>query len=275
MNDRRKTRRESYRIAQVEQAEAKGSIQVIERMMSLIDALADTAEPMSLKALSRLTGLHPSTAHRILAAMTQSRLVDRCEAGTYGLGIRFLELGNVVKSRFSIRDTALPVMQELHEALGEAVNLGIRDKDEIVYLERTSSGRSLVRVVYLIGARAPLHLTSLGKLFLAADSAANVRAYAERTGLPGKTPHSLTSFEQLEKELETIRRDDLAYDNEEAELGLRCIAAPIRNDEGTVVAGLSISAPTERHNPNWTDQLRQATASISQALGYRQRAARS
>lgn len=275
MNDRRKTRRESYRIAQVEQAEAKGSIQVIERMMSLIDALADTAEPMSLKALSRLTGLHPSTAHRILAAMTQSRLVDRCEAGTYGLGIRFLELGNVVKSRFSIRDTALPVMQELHEALGEAVNLGIRDKDEIVYLERTSSGRSLVRVVYLIGARAPLHLTSLGKLFLAADSAANVRTYAERTGLPGKTPHSLTSFEQLEKELETIRRDDLAYDNEEAELGLRCIAAPIRNDEGTVVAGLSISAPTERHNPNWTDQLRQATASISQALGYRQRAARS
>ncbi|MFT3961675.1 IclR family transcriptional regulator [Propionivibrio sp.] len=244
-------------------------------MMSLIDALADTAEPMSLKALSRLTGLHPSTAHRILAAMTQSRLVDRCEAGTYGLGIRFLELGNVVKSRFSIRDTALPVMQELHEALGEAVNLGIRDKDEIVYLERTSSGRSLVRVVYLIGARAPLHLTSLGKLFLAADSATNVRAYAERTGLPGKTPHSLTSFEQLEKELETIRRDDLAYDNEEAELGLRCIAAPIRNDEGTVVAGLSISAPTERHNPNWTDQLRQATASISQALGYRQRAARS
>jgi DNA-binding IclR family transcriptional regulator len=275
MNDRRKTRRESYRIAQVEQAEAKGSIQVIERMMSLIDALADTAEPMSLKALSRLTGLHPSTAHRILAAMTQSRLVDRCEAGTYGLGIRFLELGNVVKSRFSIRDTALPVMQELHEALGEAVNLGIRDKDEIVYLERTSSGRSLVRVVYLIGARAPLHLTSLGKLFLAADSAANVRAYAERTGLPGKTPHSLTSFEQLEKELETIRRDDLAYDNEEAELGLRCIAAPIRNDEGTVVAGLSISAPTERHNPNWTDQLKQATASISQALGYHQRAARS
>lgn len=275
MNDRRKTRRESYRIAQVEQAEAKGSIQVIERMMSLIDALADTAEPMSLKALSRLTGLHPSTAHRILAAMTQSRLVDRCEAGTYGLGIRFLELGNVVKSRFSIRDTALPVMQELHEALGEAVNLGIRDKDEIVYLERTSSGRSLVRVVYLIGARAPLHLTSLGKLFLAADSAANIRAYAERTGLPGKTPHSLTSFEQLEKELETIRRDDLAYDNEEAELGLRCIAAPIRNDEGTVVAGLSISAPTERHNPNWTDQLRQATASISQALGYRQRATRS
>lgn len=254
----------------MEQPEAKGSIQVIERMMSLIDALADTMEPLSLKALSKVTGLHPSTAHRILAAMTHSRLVDRCDAGTYGLGIRFLELGNVVKSRFNIRDVALPFMQELHEELGEAINLGIRDGDEIIYLERTSSGRSLVRVVYLVGARAPLHLTSLGKLFLAADTPANVRAYAGRTGLPGKTPHSLTRLDQLEKELDAIRREDLAYDNEEAEIGLRCIAAPIRNDEGAVVAGLSISAPTDRHNADWTVRLRNVTSAISHALGYRQ-----
>lgn len=253
----------------MEQPEAKGSIQVIERMMSLIDALAETAEPASLKALSKATGLHPSTAHRILAAMTHSRLVERYDAGSYGLGIRFLELGNIVKTRFNIRDIALPFMQNLHETIGEAINLGIRDGDEIIYLERTSSGRSLVRVVYLVGARAPLHLTSLGKLFLAADTPANVRAYAERTRLPGKTPFSLTTLEQLEKELETIRREDLAYDNEEAEIGLRCVAAPIRNDEGTLVAGLSISAPTDRHDPAWPNRIREVTAAISHALGYR------
>lgn len=253
----------------MEQPEVKGSIQVIERMMSLIDALAETAEPASLKTLSKVTGLHPSTAHRILAAMTHSRLVERYDAGSYGLGIRFLELGNIVKTRFNIRDIALPFMQNLHETIGEAINLGIRDGDEIIYLERTSSGRSLVRVVYLVGARAPLHLTSLGKLFLAADTTANVHAYAERTGLPGKTPHSLTTLEQLEKELETIRREDLAYDNEEAEIGLRCVAAPIRNDEGTLVAGLSISAPTDRHDPAWANRIREVTAAISHALGYR------
>lgn len=253
----------------MEQPESKGSIQVIERMMSLIDALAETAEPLSLKALSKATGLHPSTAHRILAAMTHSRLVERYEAGTYALGIRFLELGNIVKSRFSIKDVALPFMQNLHETLGEAINLGIRDGDEIIYLERTSSGRSLVRVVYLVGARAPLHLTSLGKLFLAADSGPKVRAYAERTGLPGKTPHSLTSLDQLEKELDAIRHTDIAYDNEEAEIGLRCIAAPIRNDEGAVVAGLSISAPTDRHDTTWAGLLRETTQAISHALGYR------
>jgi DNA-binding IclR family transcriptional regulator len=115
-----------------------------------------------------------------------------------------------------------------------------------------------------------LHLTSLGKLFLAADSVADVRAYAKRTGLPGKTPHSLTQLAALEKELDKIRRHDLAYDNEEAELGLRCVASPIRSDEGSIVAGLSISAPTDRHKPDWAAQIKSTTEEISRALGYRQ-----
>ena len=251
------------------QHEEKGSIQVIERMMSLLDVLAESPEPAPLKKLSKATGLHPSTAHRILAAMTHSRLVERHEASTYALGIRLLELGSIVKSRINIREIALPFMQDLHKAVGESINLGIRDEDEIIYLERTSNGHSLVRVVYLIGGRAPLHLTSLGKLFLASDRTESVRAYAKRTGLPGKTPRSLTEIGALEKELEKVRRHDLAYDNEEAELGLRCVASPIRNDEGIIIAGLSISAPTDRHDPGWIDQIKSSTEAISRALGYR------
>ena len=215
----------------VAQQAEKGSIQVIERMMSLLDVLADSPEPASLKILAQTTGLHPSTAHRILAAMTATRLVERQDAGTY--------------------------------------QLGIRHDDEIIYAERTSSGRSLVRVVYLVGGRAPLHLTSVGKLFLAADTPENVRAYAKRTGLPGKTPHSLTSLTALEKELDKIRRHGLAFDNEEAEIGLRCVAAPLRNDEGIIVAGLSVSAPTDRHSPEWVAQVKETAEQISQALGYR------
>jgi len=251
------------------QHEEKGSIQVIERMMSLLDVLAESPEPAPLKKLSKATGLHPSTAHRILAAMTHSRLVERHDSSTYALGIRLLELGSIVKSRINIREIALPFMQDLHKAVGESINLGIRDEDEIIYLERTSNGHSLVRVVYLIGGRAPLHLTSLGKLFLASDRTESVRAYAKRTGLPGKTPRSLTEIGALEKELEKVRRHDLAYDNEEAELGLRCVASPIRNDEGIIIAGLSISAPTDRHDPGWIDQIKSSTEAISRALGYR------
>jgi DNA-binding IclR family transcriptional regulator len=249
-------------------AKNPGSIQVIERMMTLLDALADSPEPASLKQLAAATELHPSTAHRILAAMSNGRFVERQDAGTYRLGIRLLELGAIVKSRINLREVALPFMQELHETIGEAINLGMRHDDEIIYLERTSSGRALVRVVYLVGGRAPLHLTSLGKLFLAADGPQKIREYAKRTGLPGKTPHSLTTLTALEKELEKVRRHGIAYDDEEAELGLKCVAAPIHDDEGNVVAALSVSAPADRHDHNWVDQIKQAADAVSKALGH-------
>ncbi|MRD72626.1 helix-turn-helix domain-containing protein [Rhodocyclus tenuis] len=252
-----------------EQATEKSSIQVIERTSALFAALAELPSPASLKALAAHAGLHPSTAHRILASLASARLVERHEGGTYALGMRLLELGAVVKARLSIRDVARPLMERLHESIGEAVNLGVRDGDEIIYIERTSGGRALLRVVYLVGGRAPLHLTSLGKLFLAADSADAVLAYARRSGLPGKTPHSLTTQATLERELDWIRRHDLAFDNEEAEIGLRCVAAPIRDDEGHVIAGLSVSAPSERHDARWAAQVKSCAQAISQALGYR------
>lgn len=251
-----------------ESAKSPGSIQVIERMMTLLDALAASPEPATLKQLATATELHPSTAHRILAAMTSARFVERQDPGTYRLGIRLLELGNIVKSRINLREVALPFMQELHETIGEAVNLGTRHEDDIVYLERTSSGRALVRVVYLVGGRAPLHLTSLGKLFLAADSAQEVRAYARRTALPGKTPRSLTSLAALERELDKVRRHGIAYDDEEAEIGLKCVAAPIHDDEGRIVAALSVSAPADRHDPEWAAQVRKAADAVSHTLGY-------
>ena len=140
---------------------------------------------MSLKHRSAARrGLHPSTAHRILTALVRDRMVERVEQGSYRLGMRLLELGNLVKSRISVREHALPFMRELHAQTGEAVNLSVRRDDEIVYIERTSSGRSLMRVVNIIGARAPLHITAVGKLFLLEDGAEGVKAYAERTGLP-------------------------------------------------------------------------------------------
>lgn len=257
-------------LSEVDSVSAKtpGSIQVIERMMSLLDALAASPEAASLKHLAAVTELHPSTAHRILAAMTAARFVERHDAGSYRLGIRLLELGNIVKSRINLREVALPFMQELHEEIGEAINLGIRHDDEIIYLERTSSGRSLVRVVYLVGGRAPLHLTSLGKLFLAAEPSQKIRDYAKRTGLPGKTPHSLTTLAALEKELDKVRRHGIAYDDEEAELGLKCVAAPIHDDEGHIVAALSVSAPADRHDPEWASRVRRTADAVSHALGY-------
>jgi DNA-binding IclR family transcriptional regulator len=250
-------------------AESKSSIQVIERMMRLLEVLARHPEPVGLKALAQSSGLHPSTAHRILGALVHDHLVERIDQGNYRLGIRLLELGNLVKGRISVREHALPFMRELHAATGEAVNLSVRRDDEIVYVERTSSGRALMRVVNIVGARAPLHITAVGKLFLLEDGAEGLRGYAQRTRLPQFTRNTLTSVAALEKDLDRIRRNGYAVDNEEAELGVRCIGAGVRDDAGALVAGLSVSAPAERMKSGWSGSVRETAEKISRAIGYR------
>lgn len=239
--------------------------------MSLLGALARHATPVNLKQLATETRLHPSTAHRILSVMVDSRLVDRIEPGTYRLGIRLLELGTLVKSRISVRQEALPHMQYLHQELGETVNLSIRNDDEVVYIERTSGNNSMMRVVQIIGARAPLHITAVGKLFLAEDGPEKCTEYARRTGLPRFTDNTYTDAEVLARELEKIRRQGYAFDNEEAEKGVSCIGAGIYNDDGRLVAGLSVSAPADRLNKAWATQVRQTAEKISRAIGHQVR----
>ncbi|MBA4256341.1 MAG: IclR family transcriptional regulator [Polaromonas sp.] len=246
------------------------TVQVIERMFTLLDILSQHEEPVSLKDIALQAGLHPSTTHRILNDLTIGRFVERPEAGSYRLGMRLLELGNLVKARLDVREAALAPMRELHRLIQQPVNLSVRQGDEIVYVERAYSERSGMQVVRAIGGRAPLHLTSVGKLFLAADDVQRVRAYATRTGLAGQTKNSVTQLGKLEAELSQARATGTARDNEELELGVRCIAAGIRDDHGKLVAGLSISAPADRLDDAWLPKLQATAATISEALGYRE-----
>ena len=247
----------------------KPSVQVIERMFALIDVLASREEAISLKEISEKTGLHPSTTHRILNDLATGRFVDRPESGSYRLGMRLLELGNLVKGRLNVRDAALVPMRELHKLIQQPVNLSLRQGDEIISVERAYSERSGMQVVRAIGGRAPLHLTSTGKLFLAADDPQRVRTYATRTGLPGQTRNSITQLLALERELAKARQYGVARDNEELELGVRCIAAGVYDDQGKLVAGLSISAPADRLEEEWLPKLQSTANSISAALGYK------
>ncbi|MEY5099452.1 MAG: HTH-type transcriptional regulator YiaJ [Pseudomonadota bacterium] len=243
------------------------SVQVLERMFTLMDVLASREEAISLKEISERTGLHPSTAHRILNDLAIGRYVDRPEPGSYRLGMRLLELGNLVKARLSVRDTAIGPMRELHKLIQQPVNLSVRQGDEIVYVERAYSERSGMQVVRAIGGRAPLHLTSTGKLFLAAEDPQRVRAYAARTGLMGNTRNSITQLAALERELQHCRQLGVARDNEELELGVRCMAAGIYDDHCKLVAGLSISAPADRLDEGWLPKLQATADAISHALG--------
>ena len=245
------------------------TVQVIERMFAIVDVLASREEAMSLKDIAEKTGLHSSTTHRILNDLATGRFVDRPQPGVYRLGMRLLELGNLVKGRLNVRDAALTPMRELHKLIQQPVNLSMRQGDEIVYIERAYSERSGMQVVRAIGGRAPLHLTSTGKLFLAADDPQRVRAYATRTGLAGHTRNSITQLPVLERELAKVRQYGNAHDNEELELGVRCMAAGIYDDQDKLVAGLSISAPADRLDESWLPKLEATAHEISAAMGYK------
>jgi len=158
-------------------------------------------------------------------------------------------------------------MRELHKQIQQPVNLSVRQGDEIVYIERAFSERSGMQVVRAIGGRAALHLTSVGKLFLAADDPERVRNYAARTGLSGQTRNSITQLSALERELAKVRQLGIARDNEELELGVRCMAAGIYDDQDKLIAGLSISAPADRLDEGWLPRLRSTAEAISATMG--------
>ena len=247
----------------------KPTVQVIERMFNLLDILANREEAMSLKEISEKSGLHSSTAHRLLNDLATGRFIDRPATGSYRLGMRLLELGNMVKARLNVRSAALTPMRELHKLTQQPVNLSMRQGDEIIYVERTYSERSGMQVVRAIGGRAPLHLTSVGKLFLALDDPQRLRSYATRTGLAGQTRNSITQLPILERELSKARQYGIARDNEELEMGVRCMAAGIYDDQNKLVAGLSISAPADRLEEHWLTKLQSTASEISKALGYK------
>lgn len=243
------------------------SIQVIDRVAVLLDAIASRGEPTSLKYLSAETHLHPSTAFRILNALAAHALVERTTNGQYALGVKWLQLGSRVRGKVDLLREARPVMERLRSEIGETVNLTVREGDEVVYVERAVANR-MMRVEQVIGSRAPLHVTAVGKLFLAEAGEKACREYARDTGLPRYTPNTLTQITRLWAQAEAARKRGYALDNEEAEQGVTCIAVPIYDDRGAMIAGLSISAPRERRRDAWVPLIVNTGAELSARLGY-------
>jgi DNA-binding IclR family transcriptional regulator len=243
-------------------------IQVIDRAAALLDAIARYSEPVSLKVLGAETGLHPSTAHRILASLADNGFVERDAAGHYRLGLRLLQLGVRLHGDVDMRALARPVMEALRDRLGETINLTIREGDQVVYIEKATPNRR-IHVHHLIGARAPLHITAVGKLMLAAGGEAAIRAYAERTNLPAYTRNSITEVERLIAECAKALAAGYAFDNQEAELDVGCIGVLLNDATGRVVGGLSVSAPFERRQMEWIGPLLAAGREISEQLGAR------
>lgn len=242
------------------------SIQVIDRSVSLLDAISQYEVPVSLKILSADTGLHPSTAFRILGALMEAGFVEKDTAGHYMLGKKLVRLAGKVRRGVDLREQALDIMEALRDAIGETVNLTVREGDEVIYIERVTPNR-MMRVEQVIGSRAPLHVTAVGKLMLAELGDHFIHAYAGRTGLKAYTSYTATTEQDLLNVVHQAQTQGFAYDNEEAEEGVGCIGVLIYDGSKNVVAGLSISAPIERRKEEWVKLVKDAGNKISERLG--------
>lgn len=242
-------------------------IQVIDRAATLLDTISRYSKPVKLKVLSADTGLHPSTAHRILRSLIDNRFVDRDTNGDYRLGQRLLQIGNRLHGNIDLRAVALPYMERLRDNLGETVNLTIREGDVVIYFEKATPNR-MMHVQQVIGVRAPLHVTAVGKLILGMSGEEEICNYAQRTNLPSYTRNTLSSLPALTEECLSSIKQGYALDNEEAEIGVGCIGVLLYDRSGSVTAGLSVSAPIERRKDEWISELVTAGEMISTQLGY-------
>lgn len=236
------------------------SIQVLGRMFSLLDTLAHEGEAVSLKSISERTGLHPSTAHRILNDLAVGRLVERSGPGAYRLGIRLLELGNLVKARLDVRELAVRPMQELHRLTGHPVSLFVRQDDDALCVERTVSERSGVQVTRVMGLRLPLTSCAAGKVLLSNESTAVLQALSAAQG---------TRYEMLQAELVQIRQSSLALDTDPNEPSAQVLVTPILDDQGHVAASLALNL-SHVHGvlPEWQDALKGCAQRVSAQLGW-------
>jgi len=248
-------------------AKPESRIQVIDRAATLLDAISRYSLPVTLKALSADTNLAPSTAFRILHSLIDNYFVERDEGGKYQLSGRLIRLSNSPYTHIDFRKVAKPYMEKLRDKFNETINLTIREGDVVIYVEKAIPNR-MMHVQQIIGSRAPLHVTGVGKMMLGREGKAGIAGYAQRTNLPGYTRRTFSTIETLEQECRQCVAQGYALDNEEAEIGVGCIGVLLYDRFGEVVAGLSVSAPIERRKDEWIKELVKAGKSLSIELGY-------
>ena len=234
-------------------------VRTLERGLLVLEALASLGEA-GLGGLARATGFSKSTLYRLLQTLAHRGFVEEGE-GVYRVGPRAFAVGQAYLKR-NLLQAARPEMEALAEELGESVNLAVMAGLEALYLDQVE-GKKLVRLFTAPGSRAPLHATGVGKVLLA------YRGVPEGLLLEAYTPHTLTCREVLLEELKRVRAQGYALDNEEKELGVRCVAAPVFGPGGEVVAALSLSAPASRLSPEEAHRLAPKVVAAAQKASLR------
>jgi DNA-binding IclR family transcriptional regulator len=257
-------------------AKADGPYQLhsLDRAVSVLEMLGESDTPLSLAEICQRMHLHKSTAHRSLMVLERSALIERTQENRFRLGLKLYELGNRAVEQIDLRARVHPFFRRLSAQVGETVHLSVLQKTTVVYLDKVEPNRR-VWMSSKIGTSNPVYCTAMGKAMLAFQPPEVIEQVLSRIRFVRFTQKTLGSKEALLKSLERVRRRGYAIDDEEIEVGVRCVGAPIFNESRHPIAAVSISGPASRITaqsvPGIAEHLLRCCREISSTLGLHEK----
>jgi len=250
-------------------------IKVLDKSLFILETLLQHSSSMSIMEISKKLKIYPSTIHRVLNTLKYRGYVEQNPVNQkYRLGLKLVELGMARYHQIDLVKEAHPFLKELVNKCNETVHLGVLEEEEVLYLAKEESSQ-IIRMCSYIGKRAPVHCTALGKVLLAYLPEGEKKKILGKRELPRLTEKTITDKEELEKELNKVEKQGFALDRGENEKDVRCIAAPIRNFQGKIIAAVSISGPAFRIDVNTRNNqkevLLEISKKISKRLGYKEK----
>ena len=254
----------------------QGRLSSVATSVRLMKAFSEEQVEIGISDLAKRLGVAKSTVHRLAVTLVSEGVLEQNpDTGKYRLGMALFRLGSLVRQRMTISNEARPLLRELREKVNETVHLAVLDGSDIMYVYNLESTQA-IRMRSDVGVRKPAYCTAEGQAILAFQTPDIVDRVIGR-GLAARTPQTITDGDKLKKVLESIRLRGCAIEDEESELGMRCIAAPLRNDAGEVVAAIGLAGPVSRLSKktlaSFIPHVVETAAAISARLGHRGRAA--
>lgn len=262
--------------AELTAADNVATVASVSRALRILRCFTPTRTALGVSEIARLLQMHKSTTYRLLVTLERENFLYQVDPGRYALSYTVLELASAVSDSGGVRAVVLEQLGELVAQTGETAHLAVLDDGEVLYLEKVEGTWSL-RMPSAVGRKVPVNCTALGKVLLSGMAPDELEEAVRSRRWAPATQHTVTDPDELARVARRVREDGYAIDREEIELGLLCIAAPIRDDAGEIRAGISISGPMSRLEPNlssYVENVRAAADAISSRLGAQARGLR-
>jgi IclR family KDG regulon transcriptional repressor len=248
-------------------------IQSVERAADILELFLGSESELSVKEISDRLSISKSTVHGLIKTLEHRGYLQQNQDNLkYKLGLKLFELGHHIGNQLDMAKIAHPIIKDLVDELKETVHLVVRQQDELIYVEKVEGPHTL-RIYSHVGKRAPIHCTGVGKAILAYQDVKEVNRILETIPLETFTEYTVTDQDEIKRQLQTIKETGYSIDDEEIEIGLKCVAAPIFDYQGNAIASLSCASPkmrlTDERLPIVIEGVKKAALEISHKLGYK------